>query len=110
MEAVPGCGGTGVSGVDYCYVPEVGDLTLMGNDGFPSENFPLKECQGDCDFDEDCGFGLNCYQRDDESPVPGCNGGGNWGKFATFSLAVLQNVFYHVTKKSANKHHSILTG
>ena len=33
-------------------------------------------CEGDCDTDADCGFGLRCFQRDGTTPVPGCKGTG----------------------------------
>lgn len=29
--------------------------------------------------DDDCGLGLVCFERDDETPVPGCVGDGVWG-------------------------------
>ena len=31
-------------------------------------------CMGDCDRDSDCQNGLLCMQRDENEPVPGCNG------------------------------------
>eukprot|EP00980_Cylindrotheca_fusiformis_P028688 scaffold22637_cov133-Cylindrotheca_fusiformis.AAC.1 len=38
---------------------------------------PLGRCEGDCDKDEDCGSGLECYPRlEPFQPVPGCSGGG----------------------------------
>eukprot|EP01052_Picozoa_sp_SAG31_P050531 SAG31_NODE_11572_length_1016_cov_4.076336_1_plen_207_part_01 len=33
-------------------------------------------CQGDCDSDGDCDHGLACFQRDGNTPVPGCSEGG----------------------------------
>ena len=33
-------------------------------------------CEGDCDTDADCGFGLRCFQRDGYTPVPSCKGTG----------------------------------
>ena len=56
----------------------------VGNDNIPSNVFPLVECQGDCDTDEDCNIGLICYQRSSNErngngsgymSVPGCSGG-----------------------------------
>ena len=37
-------------------------------------------CEGDCDRDSDCDWGLKCFQRDGYTPVPGCKGTGknNW--------------------------------
>ena len=44
-------------------------------DGSPSTAFPLQECQGDCDDDDDCDWGLYCFQRGRYDGVPGCSGG-----------------------------------
>ncbi len=42
----------------------------------PSEVKPLGLCEGDCDIRQDCGPGLDCYQRYlPNLPVPGCSGG-----------------------------------
>lgn len=41
----------------------------------PASRLPLGRCQGDCDNDMECGPGLFCFQRDSNSPVPGCAGG-----------------------------------
>ena len=30
---------------------------------------------GDCDEDDDCGPGLRCFQRSQNTQVPGCSGG-----------------------------------
>ena len=32
---------------------------------------PCDRCQGDCDSDDDCADGLECYQRDAFEAVPG---------------------------------------
>jgi len=37
--------------------------------------YPLLECTGDCDNDNDCAGDLVCYQRDEYEAVPGCIGG-----------------------------------
>lgn len=34
--------------------------------------YPLHNCQGDCDYDSDCDYGLYCYQRARYESVPGC--------------------------------------
>lgn len=36
----------------------------------------LKECQADCDDDDECSGDLICFQRSDTEPVPGCVGNG----------------------------------
>mmetsp|Transcript_6598 Transcript_6598/g.10078 ORF Transcript_6598/g.10078 Transcript_6598/m.10078 type:complete len:262 (+) Transcript_6598:985-1770(+) len=33
-------------------------------------------CKGDCDSDSDCAGNLKCFQRDDDTAIPGCNGNG----------------------------------
>lgn len=48
---------------------------VVGDNGQPSANFPLGECEGDCDKDSDCESGLVCYQRNAGSSVPGCSSG-----------------------------------
>lgn len=44
------------------------------NNYTPPSGVKLKECQADCDNDNDCAPGLKCYQRDSNEPVPGCTG------------------------------------
>lgn len=34
----------------------------------------------DCNDDNDCDFGLRCFERDGEEEVPGCFGVGEWGE------------------------------
>ena len=48
------------------------ELAIMGNNGDPSNVFPLAVCQGDCDSDSDCEAGLVCFQRSGTETVPGC--------------------------------------
>ena len=50
-------------------------LRIKGNNGYPSEDFPLGICQGDCDTDDECEGDLVCFQRDAYEAVPGCSGG-----------------------------------
>ena len=77
VEKVPGCLGTGVEGKDYCaYRNPSNYLLYVGNNGEPSDVFPLGLCQGDCDNDGECAGGLECFQRSDQTPVPGCVGKG----------------------------------
>jgi len=48
-------------------------LTVVGQNGDPAEAFPLQACQGDCDTDKDCDWGLYCHQRESrKDEVPGC--------------------------------------
>lgn len=59
-------------------------LVDIADDGFPSDAYPLRECQGDCDDDDDCEGALLCFQRRDNQrdgghePVPGCIGSGSF--------------------------------
>ncbi len=52
-------------------------INNVGNDGSPSEVFPLGLCQGDCDDDDECAGDLICHQRGRNDAVPGCAGGRN---------------------------------
>lgn len=100
-QGVPGClgGDRDSSATDYCTLPSgegptpmpisrpvtaspisapqptLQEVERVGNDGSPSSVFPLGECQGDCDDDDDCDYGLFCYQRSNNDAVPGCAGG-----------------------------------
>jgi len=49
-------------------------LNLAGNNGEPESAFPLGQCGGDCDGDEDCEPGTYCFDDPDSSSVPGCEG------------------------------------
>eukprot|EP00534_Pseudo-nitzschia_fraudulenta_P011578 CAMPEP_0201205640 /NCGR_PEP_ID=MMETSP0851-20130426/171277_1 /ASSEMBLY_ACC=CAM_ASM_000631 /TAXON_ID=183588 /ORGANISM="Pseudo-nitzschia fraudulenta, Strain WWA7" /LENGTH=270 /DNA_ID=CAMNT_0047493905 /DNA_START=94 /DNA_END=907 /DNA_ORIENTATION=+ len=85
-EPVPGCKGgeKDFSSSDYCVDPKfiVSDdkkklphLKWLGKDP-RDEEFPLQECEGDCDKDSDCAAGLICLQRrtKNSGSVPGCTG------------------------------------
>jgi len=51
-------------------------IDYIGNNGKPTNSFPLSECMGDCDNNEECSSGLICYQRNGKNEaVPGCLGG-----------------------------------
>mmetsp|Transcript_2963 Transcript_2963/g.6500 ORF Transcript_2963/g.6500 Transcript_2963/m.6500 type:complete len:1161 (+) Transcript_2963:145-3627(+) len=50
------------------------ELSNVGNNGEPVGVYPLKQCQGDCNSDEDCEGSLSCFQRADTAVVPGCVG------------------------------------
>ena len=54
-------------------------LAFVGNNGSPSNTFPLARCQGDCDSDADCASGLTCFQRTYAPGVPGCSGTAGFG-------------------------------
>jgi len=75
---VPGCVGDGVKDYDYCIDPrslEPNDLRDYGVDPSIFDS-PLGLCSGDCDTNDDCGPGLMCFQREGNTPVPGCVGDG----------------------------------
>lgn len=99
-EQVPGCtsGGIGdIPGADYCYDPSVpppvsptvsptpspseGSLPVLEWKGVNgcTPTSPCDVCQGDCDVNEDCMSGLECFKRSDGeyTQVPGCAVGGN---------------------------------
>ena len=48
LEPVPGCEGTGISGHNYCYMP---DIPFVDEGDTPTNYYPLSRCQGDCDND-----------------------------------------------------------
>lgn len=82
-NAVPGCTGEQEVSVNYCYDPndiftEDGgtEVLVLEYLGEPPYRTPLLECQGDCDSDWNCDFGLNCFKRADDRMVPGCMGAG----------------------------------
>lgn len=52
-------------------------LRYLGRDACTAES-PCDACYGDCDTNEDCNRGLQCFQRDrgDSTQVPGCAVGG----------------------------------
>lgn len=101
-EAIPGCVGEPDKNKDYCYDPGLSGtistnpptpgpttaplqtsspastpaLVLLGNNGNPPSVFPLSLCEGDCDNDGECEGSLECFQRRDTTPIPGCSGSG----------------------------------
>eukprot|EP00521_Asterionellopsis_glacialis_P013403 CAMPEP_0195309330 /NCGR_PEP_ID=MMETSP0707-20130614/38686_1 /TAXON_ID=33640 /ORGANISM="Asterionellopsis glacialis, Strain CCMP134" /LENGTH=236 /DNA_ID=CAMNT_0040373627 /DNA_START=150 /DNA_END=857 /DNA_ORIENTATION=- len=55
-------------------------LITVGNGGEPFNLFPLLECHGDCDSDDECsGANLRCFGRTGSEAVPGCSGMGTSG-------------------------------
>ena len=84
-ESVPGCTGTARSEVDYCILDgddddgqNNNDITDVGGDQEEDGDL-LARCEGDCDSDAECAEGLVCYQREDDEPVPRCNGSARTG-------------------------------
>lgn len=56
--------------------PEVKLKTIVNKGGTPpGRGRRLGECEGDCDRDSDCHYGLRCYQRGNQI-IPGCKGRG----------------------------------
>ena len=47
-------------------------LKIVGNNG--GDGFPLGNCEGDCDNDNECSGSLKCFQRSGSEDVPGCSG------------------------------------
>jgi glycoprotein endo-alpha-1,2-mannosidase len=74
--AVPGCigGEKDNSRTDYCTRRETG--TLFVHPGRPPKNaYPLGLCVGHCEKDDHCAEGLECFKRNPNDAVPGCDGG-----------------------------------
>ena len=69
--------------VPTAVVPE--RVTYSGTSAKPLETIganptsPLAACQGDCDRDSDCEYGMFCFQRSGSEAVPGCSGSGTYG-------------------------------
>lgn len=102
-EQVPGCtsGGIGdIPGADYCYDPNAlnpvsptasprvptyspseGSMPVLQWKGVNgcTPTSPCDVCQGDCDENEDCLVGFECFKRSDGeyTQVPGCSVGGS---------------------------------
>jgi Bacterial Ig domain len=49
-------------------------LTVAADGKLGVPGFPLQECQGDCDNDDECAGDLICFQREGTEVVPGCIG------------------------------------
>jgi len=78
-DPVPGCAGEQDVTQNYCYDPNdyfLSDSIPLEYLGEPPFDAPLEMCQGDCDSDWNCDFGLNCFKRADDRMVPGCQGAG----------------------------------
>jgi len=79
--SVPGCVGMGTEVWDYCYKTNPSLPTLTHVEGTYGNRITqrLGPCTGDCDSDSECEDRLACFQRDDETLVPGCLGKGSAG-------------------------------
>ena len=61
-------------------LPKANEVTKSNWDGkTKSSDFPLGECEGECDKDRDCKGDLICYQRNSGHSIPGCSGVPNSG-------------------------------
>ena len=65
FDAEPGCSTDNPTG---------GNFPPIKSYGAHPRVFPLGECEGDCDSDNDCDTGLKCFHRNKFDPVPGCSG------------------------------------
>ena len=55
---------------------------LQGGNDNAAPRHSLQMCNGECDRDSDCAWGLKCFQRKESNPyeaIPGCIGKGKWG-------------------------------
>lgn len=79
-RSVPGCAGDafqiGNGDDDFCIQASSNTLNLRGDNGEPASAFPLGNCQGDCDTDDECAGNLQCFDRAEFEDVPGCTGFG----------------------------------
>ena len=64
FQAVPGCkGGENFEDpINFCYNP-IDDNRVDGRSECTRDD-PCGWCIGDCDTDDDCAFGLVCFQRE----------------------------------------------
>ena len=58
----------------------------VGDNGSPARYYPLGECEGDCDTNDDCMGNLICFQREPYQGVPNCDGGEEFGGRADFCV------------------------
>jgi hypothetical protein len=50
-------------------------LTVVGAEGTLTDaDYPLQKCQGDCNRNQDCDYGLLCFSRGGATTIPGCFG------------------------------------
>ena len=67
-------GWRGLTGFRSSYKGGMSGTELVTLGKHPSVTMGL--CEGDCDHDNQCEDGLECYQRDNYDTVPGCGGDG----------------------------------
>jgi len=79
VDTVTGCNGQTEAGRNYCYLPGHIFLIIAGEDQEPESAYPLRQCEGNCQSDEDCAQGLVCFMRDEFEDVIGCYGDGEQG-------------------------------
>jgi hypothetical protein len=85
-QTVTGCKNKGKTGWNYCYNPSAvvqqqhsDRLTDHGVN--PLTKFhKLGHCKGDCDSNDDCATGLECFGRTSKQKVTGCKGRGISGR------------------------------
>lgn len=76
-KGVPGCRGLAEGSTDYCIdaTKDSNKLEFMGSAYGKPDYAPYGRCRGDCDDDNDCDTGLECFERDSgNTRVPGCEG------------------------------------
>jgi hypothetical protein len=82
--AVPGCDGgeEDNSRTDYCTLitansqkPSTNGKLFVHPGRPPKSAYPLGDCVGHCNFDDNCAEGLYCFKRNPNAAVPGCDGG-----------------------------------
>lgn len=73
FEAVPGCKGAGLEGVNYCYEPNIPNALVATSSCTSASPCPI--CEGTCNVDSDCEGDLTCFLRSGSESVPGCVGG-----------------------------------
>jgi len=79
VDSVTGCSGQMEAERNYCYLPGHIFLIIAGEDQEPESAYPLRQCEGNCQSDEDCAQGLVCFMRDEFEDVIGCYGDGEQG-------------------------------
>lgn len=110
LASVPGCSSRGTWNTDYCYDPNwvPATSTPAPTPAYPSglpilvdlfDDNPdnpdpprLGVCEGDCDDKSDCKKGLNCFKRNADEPVPGCEGSGTWKTDYVSILFIPENI------------------
>merc|ERR1712032_475540 len=98
---VPGCrnGGSGDKAAwDYCYKKSSPPPLVSDGVQACTPQRKCQQCHGDCDKDSDCATGLKCFQRNDQTPVPGCHNGGSGDKFG-WDYCYKSNYLWNIFRK-----------